>query len=247
MPQAFAHPTKPPRPQRDVKAQDSRRERSSKPPQPHSKGTDHISPRPFKVPTHYSECKRNRMLPELPDPSQWPGPKLEGGVAVAPGSSASRLLPPRANRPTDVSNRMSKLLPAPLVPTQPAQENKSVLGRKQDLDASWYGGKVSRQQAEATLREVNKDGAFVVRDSINGSTEHPYTLMLLNQGKVYNIRIRNQGNFYLLGNGLRNTESFPGVKEMINHHTHTPLLLIDAAHPSSTEQPQCCLLHPAGL
>ncbi|XP_072252575.1 lymphocyte cytosolic protein 2-like [Leuresthes tenuis] len=142
---------------------------------------------------------------------------------------------------------MSKVTPAPPVPTQPAQENKSVLGWKQDLDPSWYGGQVSRHQAEATLREMNKDGAFVVRDSIKGSTEHPYTLMLLTQGKVYNIRIRKQGHFYLLGNGLWNTKSFPGVKEMINHHTHTPLLLIDATEQRSSEQAQCCLLHPAEL
>lgn len=51
-----------------------------------------------------------------------------------------------------------------------------------------------------------QDGAFVVRDSSKGSVEHPYTLMLLNQGKVYNIKIRNQGNSYSLGTGFSNTK-----------------------------------------
>ncbi|KAM9356769.1 cytokine-dependent hematopoietic cell linker [Symphorus nematophorus] len=115
------------------------------------------------------------------------------------------------------------------------------------LDPSWYGGNVTRHQAEAALREVNKDGAFVVRDSSKGSDEHPYTLMLLKQGKVYNIKIRNHGNSYSLGTGLNTKKSFPGVKEMITHHTHTPLLLIDATDQSSEAQSQCCLLHPAGL
>ena len=42
----------------------------------------------------------------------------------------------------------------------------------------------------------------MVRDSSKGSGEHPYTLMVLKQGKVYNIKIRNQGNSYSLGTGL---------------------------------------------
>lgn len=49
-----------------------------------------------------------------------------------------------------------------------------------------------------------KDGAFVVRDSTNGFAEHPYTLMLLKQGKVYNIKIRKEGNSYSLGTGINN-------------------------------------------
>ncbi|XP_072252488.1 uncharacterized protein [Leuresthes tenuis] len=106
VPQAFAHTMKPPKPHKAPKPQDSCRERSANPPQPPSKRTDHISPRPFKAPTHYSDLKRNRMkLPQLPDSFQRPGPKLEGGVAMAPGSSSIRLPPPRAHQPTDAFNR----------------------------------------------------------------------------------------------------------------------------------------------
>ncbi|XP_035798764.1 lymphocyte cytosolic protein 2 [Amphiprion ocellaris] len=125
--------------------------------------------------------------------------------------------------------------------------NSSTPHPKKDLDSSWYGGMMTRYEAEVILRDVNKDGAFVVRDSSKGLAEHPYTLMLLNHGKVYNIKIRNQGNSYSLGNGLNNTKSFPGVKEMITHHAHTPLQLADALDHNSEEKPQCCLLHPAGL
>lgn len=41
-------------------------------------------------------------------------------------------------------------------------------------------------------------------------------------------------------------QSFPGVKELITHHTHTPLQLIDATDQSHEEHPQSCLLHPTG-
>nr|XP_040039302.1 lymphocyte cytosolic protein 2-like [Gasterosteus aculeatus aculeatus] len=117
----------------------------------------------------------------------------------------------------------------------------------QALDPSWYHGKVTRHQAEVSLREVNKDGAFGVRDRSRGMNEHPYTLMLLKGGKVYNIMIRRQGNSYTLGSGLKQTRSFPGVKQMIDHHTNTPLLLLEYTNRSADSQSWCCLLHPPRL
>ncbi|XP_034546234.1 lymphocyte cytosolic protein 2 [Notolabrus celidotus] len=110
----------------------------------------------------------------------------------------------------------------PPVPVQPVKINSPLPEPRQciqDMDPSWYGGQMTRHPAEAALREVNKDGAFLVRDSSKVSDEHPYTLMLLKQHKVFNIKIRNQGNSFSLGNGLNN-KSFPGVREMITHHTH---------------------------
>ncbi|KAK7922561.1 hypothetical protein WMY93_009463 [Mugilogobius chulae] len=109
----------------------------------------------------------------------------------------------------------------------------------QALDPRWYGGEMSRHQAEAALTEANKDGAFVVRDSSKGRAEHPYTLMVLKEAKVYNIKIRKQGDLFFLGNGLHNKKSFPGVREMITHHAHTPLLLIDAKDRSSRRSAPC--------
>lgn len=51
-----------------------------------------------------------------------------------------------------------------------------------------------------------QDGAFIVRDSSKAFAEHPYTLMLLQQGRIYNIKIRNQGNAYSLGNGTNESK-----------------------------------------
>ncbi|XP_023275126.1 lymphocyte cytosolic protein 2-like [Seriola lalandi dorsalis] len=185
--------------------------------------------------------------PGQPGPSLKDLPKSKGSTLKPCGSYTRKVLTPRIPRCKDVSSRASKLLPPTPVPTQPAPDNNSIPGSKQALDPSWYAGKVTRHQAEVNLREMNKDGAFVVRDSTTGSAEHPYTLMLLKQGKVYNIQIRNHMDSYSLGTGLHNTKSFPGVKEMITHHTHTPLLLIDATDQNYEAQSQCCLLHPAGL
>ncbi|XP_034739898.1 lymphocyte cytosolic protein 2 isoform X2 [Etheostoma cragini] len=211
-------------------------ERTSKPPHPRP---PRMTPRrPLKAPAIQPSLHINRSkMPGQCGPSQTDLTKPKGSAVKAPG----------VPRPTDVANRTSKLIPGPPVPTQPVKHNNSIPGPSEGLDPSWYVGKVTRHQAEVAVREANKDGAFVIRDSSQGAVEHPYTLMLLKQGKVYNIMIRNQGNSYSLGTGLKNIKNFPGVKEMITHHTHTPLLLIDATDQSSEAQSQCCLLHPAGL
>ncbi|KAL0994700.1 hypothetical protein UPYG_G00125990 [Umbra pygmaea] len=117
---------------------------------------------------------------------------------------------------------------------------------EQDLSPQWYIGQVTRGQAESCLRQVNKDGAFLVRDSSKRSSIQPYTLMVLYQDKVYNIQIRCDQNEYLLGTGLKASETYPMVANIIAHYRQTPLLLIDAKNRGSGQQNQCPLIYPAG-
>lgn len=116
----------------------------------------------------------------------------------------------------------------------------------QDLDSLWYVGKVTRTEAEATLRQLGKDGSYLVRDSTRQSQVQPYTLMVLFQQKVYNIQIQIQDHKYLLGTGLKVQESFPTVRGIVEHFSKSPLLLIDAKNRGSDRQNQCQLLNPAG-
>lgn len=53
-----------------------------------------------------------------------------------------------------------------------------------------------------------KDGAFLVRDSSNPSSNQPYTLVVLYQEKVYNIQIRRFQNGFMLGTGMKSSEVF---------------------------------------
>ncbi|KAE8286172.1 Protein Wnt-8a Precursor [Larimichthys crocea] len=186
---------------------------------------------------------RPRLPPKVPELQD----SREGSTVIAPGSSTSKPPQPRPPKATDVSRRESKLIPPPPVPTQPAVVTNPTPGPRGGLDPVWYKGNVTRHQAEAALRQMNQDGVFLVRDSSHGSGEHPYTLMILKRGKIYNIKIRYQGDFYSLGTGHYHNKCFPGVKEMITHHTHTPLVLIDATDQSSEAHSHCCLLHPVGL
>ncbi|XP_033834387.1 lymphocyte cytosolic protein 2a [Periophthalmus magnuspinnatus] len=116
----------------------------------------------------------------------------------------------------------------------------------QDLDPLWYVGNVTRAEAEALLKELGKDGAFIVRDSSRQSAVQPYTLMVQYQNKVYNIQIQNQDRKYLLGTGIKVQESFLSVREIVEHFSQSPLLLIDSKNRGSSQQNQCLLSVPAG-
>ncbi|XP_049598373.1 lymphocyte cytosolic protein 2a isoform X3 [Syngnathus scovelli] len=77
---------------------------------------------------------------------------------------------------------------------------------KQGMDPCWYVGKVTRSQAEGYLKQVGKDGAYLVRDSSHQKSNQPYTLMVLHHNKVFNIQIRHEDNQFQLGTGLKAQE-----------------------------------------
>ncbi|KFW07776.1 Lymphocyte cytosolic protein 2 [Eurypyga helias] len=114
------------------------------------------------------------------------------------------------------------------------------------LNDEWYVAYVSRPEAEAALRKINKDGTFLVRDSSRKTATHPYVLMVLYRDKVYNIQIRyqEQNHIYLLGTGLKGKEDFASVADIIDYFQRTPLLLIDGKDRGSRNQ--CMLKYAAG-
>uniref|UniRef100_A0A1A8RH65 Lymphocyte cytosolic protein 2 (SH2 domain containing leukocyte protein of 76kDa) n=1 Tax=Nothobranchius rachovii TaxID=451742 RepID=A0A1A8RH65_9TELE len=125
--------------------------------------------------------------------------------------------------------------------THPAAATSTV-----DLDSRWYVGKVTRGQAEDCLKQVHKDGAYLVRDSTKQQSNQPFTLMVFYQDKVFNIQIRQQNQQFQLGTGLKAQECFPSVCDIISHYSQSPLVLIDAKNRSSSHQNQCLLSDPAG-
>ncbi|ROL48029.1 Lymphocyte cytosolic protein 2 [Anabarilius grahami] len=122
---------------------------------------------------------------------------------------------------------------------------KTARNPRTDMDPSWYVGQITRGEAESCLRRVNRDGTFLVRDSSNRSSNQPYTLVVLYQDKVYNIQIRRFQNGFMLGTGMKSSETFERVGDIINQHRHMPLLLIDAKNRVSGQQNQCALICPA--
>ncbi|KAI4880149.1 hypothetical protein NFI96_031167 [Prochilodus magdalenae] len=164
--------------------------------------------------------------------------------------------------PTNTRNDLQSASHLPKLPTArfitnqhdsdshlPEEQNVMVENSQeaQEMDPQWYVGPMTRGEAEVSLRQINKDGTFLIRDSSKNFTDQPYTLMVLNKQKVYNIQIRFHGNKdgYSLGTGMSGTESFPSVRDMVTYYTKTHLMLIDAMERGTGAQHQCCLMHPA--
>ncbi|CAB1353047.1 unnamed protein product [Coregonus sp. 'balchen'] len=193
----------------------------------------------------------DRAEERSPDPPRMPKPPLPVSARVirsssSVGNSLSPNIASSASRLQASFSHRSKIMPAPL-PVQASMPPPADQEDEQDMNPQWYVGKVTRGQAEGCLRQVNKDGAFLVRDSSKRSSIQPYTLMVLYQDKVYNIQIRCEQNEFLLGTGLKASETFLMVAHIINHYRQSPLLLIDAKNRESGQQNQCPLIYPAGL
>ncbi|MGH0116431.1 UNVERIFIED_CONTAM: hypothetical protein FKN15_017081 [Acipenser sinensis] len=231
-------------------------ERGYKPPKPGLPGAPSVD-RTRKPTT------MERSLPGLPERGS---PKQGRKPPFGDKSLAQPRRPPSAEKPPDL-HRMAK-------PPMPIDRNDSAMGRRQPasrpwaqdrrdepqddiqaskqqeagLDPHWYVARITRPDAEDCLRNVNEDGAFLVRDSSKQSAVQPFVLMVLYRNKVFNIQIRYQEeqNVYLLGTGFKGKDNFSSVSEIIDYHMQTPLLLIDGKNRSSGQKSQCRLSYPAG-
>ncbi|XP_050795699.1 SH2 domain-containing protein 6 [Gopherus flavomarginatus] len=111
-------------------------------------------------------------------------------------------------------------------------------------DQAWYAGSCDRHVAESVLQGVNKDSAFMVRQSSGQGWNQPFTLAVLYKGHVYNIPIRyvESSHQYVLGkDGKSHEERFDSVAGIIQHYREHPLVLIEG---SSASRAHTCLLFP---
>ncbi|XP_072487045.1 lymphocyte cytosolic protein 2 [Notamacropus eugenii] len=242
-----------------------------KPPLPHGERPDRNFKKP-PVPKHGWEADirgeeeddvHHRPLPHpaipsfssntFPSRSVKPPSKLpQSGSNSMPGPISASNFPPGGSLPPYLSkgalNRPPSRGPAdgrPL-PVPIRQLPPSLGDGENSLNNEWYVSYVTRTEAEAALRKINKDGTFLVRDSSKKTVTNPYVLMVLYKNKVYNIQIRynEESQVYLLGTGLRGKEDFLSVPDIIDYFRKMPLLLIDGKNRDSRNQ--CMLIYAAG-
>ncbi|NXY54205.1 LCP2 protein, partial [Callaeas wilsoni] len=191
----------------------------------------------------------NAFPPKSVKPPPKPGSNSIPAAESARNLSSTGSLPPRFH--PGFNSRSPSRGPADMRPPLPIPSRQTAhqTNTEEDegsLKGDWYAAFVSRPEAEAALRRINKDGTFLVRDSSRKTVTHPYVLMVLYRDKVYNIQIRyqEQDHLYLLGTSLKGKEEFSSVADIIDHFQRTPLLLIDGKDRGSRNQ--CMLKYAAG-
>ncbi|NXP24200.1 LCP2 protein, partial [Scytalopus superciliaris] len=197
------------------------------------------------LPPHSSSPLPSKSLKPAPKP----GPSSVPGAESARNLSSTGSLPPRlhlGNNSRSPSRGAADTRPPLPIPSRQTVHQTNTEEDEGALNNDWYVAYVSRPEAEAALRRINKDGTFLVRDSSRKTVTHPYVLMVLYRDKVYNIQIRyqEQDHLYLLGTGLKGKEDFSSVADIIDHFQRTPLLLIDGKDRGSRNQ--CMLKYAAG-
>ncbi|XP_025205884.1 tyrosine-protein kinase Btk29A isoform X2 [Melanaphis sacchari] len=98
----------------------------------------------------------------------------------------------------------------------------------------WYVGDMSRQRAESLLKQEDKEGCFVVR---NSSTKGLYTLSLFTKVphshvKHYHIKQNSRGDFFLSEKHCCST-----IPELINYHRHNSGGLASRLKASPCDRP----------
>ncbi|XP_060094844.1 lymphocyte cytosolic protein 2 [Heteronotia binoei] len=182
-------------------------------------------------------------------PKNIPDAYTESTVSSS-GSLPSRLQPSGISRTFSKGKADSKL-PLPIPNRQTTQTPNTEYEKEQEfykasLNQKWYAADITRTEAEVALRNINKDGTFLVRNSSRKTLEQPYVLMVLYNDKVYNLQMRYhlEDQVYFLGTGLRGNEDFTSVGDIIDYYRKAPLRLIDGKDRGSRQQ--CMLTYAAG-
>ncbi|XP_038240941.1 SH2 domain-containing protein 6 [Dermochelys coriacea] len=183
------------------------------------------------------------------------GEEMPQGLACGKGLDRTwaKLPPAPASCRVSLSSSFPRPLPTPAGPAAPRASSKAPawprgsrsLAEDPGLqDQAWYAGSCDRHVAESVLQGVNKDSAFMVRQSSGLGWNQPFTLVVLYKGRVYNIPIRylESSRQYTLGkDGKSREERFDSVASIVQHYSEYPLVLIEG---SSASRAHTCLLFP---
>ncbi|XP_021342033.1 vegetative cell wall protein gp1-like isoform X10 [Mizuhopecten yessoensis] len=111
--------------------------------------------------------------------------------------------------------------PLPTVPPVNDQFADEVDDTEEDLSCyDWFRRNMTRQEGDTKLKQNSQNGMFAIRESNKKSADgdpRPYTLMIFNDKKVYNLPIRKRisDGHYAMGNPKPREETFPKLADLV--------------------------------
>lgn len=92
----------------------------------------------------------------------------------------------------------------------------------------WYHGEIERDQSNDKLYSIGQDGTFLVRKSTKGGDNQPYTLVVLYEGHVYNLKMRRRKDGQIaLGEEKPDELAFKDVPSLVQHHRSNDVILVN--------------------
>lgn len=96
------------------------------------------------------------------------------------------------------------------------------------LGEPWYFKSLKdRKTGDKLLRKVGNDGTFLIRESTKQGHIQPYTMMVLFQNNIYNLKIRVRPDGKMaLGEEKPDEMSFMDVQKLVKYHRETEVILV---------------------
>ncbi|XP_062583662.1 LOW QUALITY PROTEIN: B-cell linker protein-like, partial [Saccostrea cucullata] len=96
------------------------------------------------------------------------------------------------------------------------------------LGEPWYFKSLKdRKTGDRKVKKVGKDGTFLIRESTKQGNFQPYTMMVLFQNNVYNLKIRVRADGKMaLGEEKPDEMSFMDVQKLVKYHRDTEVILV---------------------
>lgn len=186
-----------------VPEEEEEKKKSKKAPPPGNRG----------LPKTPADLPQSRIAARQQEPPPVSKPhKREPRKEPAADKPTSRGLPPHP--------KGSRPLPT-VPPTNDQYEDEDDDDLEEDLNSyNWYRGNMTRQEGDAKLKQSAQNGMFAIRDSSKKKEDgdpRPYTLMIFNDNKVYNLPIRKRlkDGHYAMGNPKPKEETFPKLADLV--------------------------------
>nr|XP_022342680.1 leucine-rich repeat extensin-like protein 5 isoform X3 [Crassostrea virginica] len=96
------------------------------------------------------------------------------------------------------------------------------------LGEPWYFKSLKdRKTGDRLLRKVGKDGTFLIRESTKQGHVQPYTMMVLYQNNIYNLKVRVRPDGKMaLGEEKPDEMAFMDVQKLVKYHRETEVILV---------------------
>ncbi|CAC5356009.1 BLNK [Mytilus coruscus] len=95
------------------------------------------------------------------------------------------------------------------------------------LKERWYFGEIDRMVGNDKLKKMGVNGSFLLRKSTKGGNNQPYTLMVLYNDHIYNLKIRERNDGRMaIGEEKPDEMSFKSVEDLIKHHQSNDVILV---------------------